>query len=79
MSKLASFNTLPPKPQHIEKVLAVLRSTKTIQIKDLVILTRLTRTQALCALEALMKSGEVTKMQTIQVFSLVDASDEEAQ
>lgn len=74
MSKLASFNTLPPKPQHLEKVLAALRLSEIVQLKDLISQTGLTRTQTLCALDALIKSGKVNKTPAAQAFSLTESS-----
>ncbi|MCY1543043.1 hypothetical protein D9M68_788350 [compost metagenome] len=59
MIKLAHYNKLPPRQQDIDSVLRILKKGEPLQLKDIIAKSKLTRTQVLCSLEALLNSGEV--------------------
>lgn len=69
--RLDSFNTLPPKPEHSKKVTAFLRRGTPVPLASLVAGTGLTRTQVLCALDPLVKSGQVKKEKNSLIFTLL--------
>lgn len=71
-SRLDKFNTLPPKPEYLKKVRVVLnRTAGPLRLADLVAETGLTNTQALCALDVLIKSGEALKEHGSNLFQKV--------
>lgn len=77
-NRLDKFNSLPPKPEHIRKVRAVLRaSIAPIKLAQLVSQTGLTNTQALCALDLMTKTGEVLKEGGSNTFYIVNSKDED--
>ena len=57
--RLATFNTLPPKANHLSAIMGALNKHGPLGISDLVRKTGLTRTQALCALEQLINEQSV--------------------
>lgn len=67
---LAPFNSLPPKSSHLKAVVGALTIKEGANVKYLVDRTRLTRTQVLCALEALIQTGQVVQSGTPSTFSL---------
>lgn len=69
--RLDAFNTLPPKPEHSMKVTSFLRKGKTIPLATLVAGTGLTRTQVLCALDPMVRSGQVKKEKDSLTFTLL--------
>ena len=71
-SRLDKFNTLPPKPEHIKKIRFVLnRANGPLKLADLVAETGLTNTQALCALDLLIKIGEAHKEHGVNSFQII--------
>lgn len=61
-TRLDRFNTLPPKPEHLKRVrVAIGTAAASIKLSELVAQTGLTNTQALCALDLLIKNGEAVK------------------
>lgn len=68
-TRLDKFNTLPPKPEHLRAVRAVLESSiAPIKLAELVLKTRLTNTQVLGALDLMLKHGEVMKAEGSNIF-----------
>lgn len=60
---------LPPKPEHIRRVRIVLESAgQPVRLADLVARTKLTNTQALCALEAMIRNGNAKKESRSNTF-----------
>jgi hypothetical protein len=71
-NRLDHFNFLPPKPEYIDKVRAALvKRGKATRLADLVASTGLSRTQALCALQAMVRDGEVFKEKGANTFCIV--------
>jgi|GEM_PF-5123236 len=68
--KLTPFNSLPPKEDHLEKVITALTESDALNRQELVSATKLTRTQALCAVEALIAKGVVLEDKTTKKFQL---------
>ncbi len=66
-----TFNTLPPKPEYLAKVLSALAKGSEMSEKDLVLRTGLTKTQALCALIELVKSNKVKKLVDTKRYCLI--------
>ena len=61
-TRLDKFNTLPPKPEHLKKVRRALAKVDSAQkVSDLVAQTGLSNTQVLCALDLMIRNGEVVK------------------
>lgn len=60
MIKLDYYNKLPARDEHLALVLSKLLAGRRLQIKNLVMKTSLTRTQVLCALQALLDKGAIT-------------------
>ena len=60
-NRLDRFNTLPPKPLHSKKVRAFLACGTEFNVSEIVGGTGLTRTQVLCALDPMVRTGEVHK------------------
>lgn len=65
-----TFNTLPPKPEYLAKVLSALSKGSELSEKDLILRTGLTKTQALCALVELVTTKKVTKSEDTKRYSL---------
>ena len=59
--RLNRFNDLPPKPEYLQRVRLAMRKQPVASAVTLVTITGLTRTQVLCALEELLKLGEVVR------------------
>jgi len=59
--RLTPFNDLPPRPEHTAKVRAAFERHEVLAIIELISMTQLTRTQVLCAMDALVAEGTVTK------------------
>jgi len=68
-----TFNTLPPKPVYLSKVLNALEKSSDLSEKEIVVQTGLTKTQALCALVELVKSGRVEKIESTKRYRLIEA------
>lgn len=51
---LAYYNKLPARPEYVSKVEEALKGGGSYQLMDLIRLSRLTRTQTLCALDELL-------------------------
>lgn len=60
MIKIDHFNLLPPRPSDIVKLRHVLASGETYRLTELVVKSKLTKTQVLCSLQHMINSGEVT-------------------
>lgn len=67
--RLTPLNTLPPRKEYLEKVLRCLAAAERTE-KEIISATGLTKTQALCALEALMKQHMVTRDKKSKYFAL---------
>lgn len=67
---LAAFNKLPPKPIHLEKVKKALGPNECSE-KELQDATGLTKTQLLCALEALIIEGVAVKNKATKKYAAV--------
>jgi hypothetical protein len=59
MKPRASFNTLPPRAEYLSAVRKVLALNKEMTLSTIVQAAKLTRTQTLCALEELVRTGIV--------------------
>ena len=59
MLNLAPYNKLPPKPEYMSKVLAVLQKYPDSRPVDIERKTRLTRTQVMCTLEQLLRENKI--------------------
>lgn len=70
-----TFNTLPPKPEYLAKVLSALSKGSELSEKDLVLRTGLTKTQALCALIELVKNKKVMKSDDTKRYSLASRKE----
>ena len=73
-TRLDNFNNLPPKPEHSRKVNAVLSKGKGLPVSDIITATGLTKTQVLCALDPMVRSGQVRKEKDSSAFSIVGDS-----
>ena len=69
--KLDNFNSLPPKPEHLKKVLALLRIGNAIRLSDIVSATGFSKTQVLCALDLMVRNGQVVKEKSSSTFRSV--------
>jgi hypothetical protein len=67
-----SFNTLPPKPEYVGKVVNALSKTAELSERDIVLRTGLTKTQTLCALLDLIKVGKVNKNEKSKRYHLTN-------
>lgn len=72
--RLDAYNTLPPKPEYTRKVKAALSKGSPVSLAALVAGTGLSRTQALCALDPMVKSGAVVKEENSMVFRLANSN-----
>jgi hypothetical protein len=72
--KLSAFNTLPPRKEYLLKVMRVLNHRGALSERELIESTGLTKTQLLCALEALIADGSVGKMADKKYLALVRSS-----
>jgi hypothetical protein len=70
-----SFNTLPPKPEYIRKVIGVLSMTDELSERGIAHKTGLTKTQSLCALLELIKTGKVTKNEKSKRYRLIKSEE----
>jgi hypothetical protein len=70
-----SFNTLPAKPEYISKVLGVFHKGTKVTEKELVLRSGLTKTQALCALIELIKTGKVKKDGSANSYTLIESGE----
>ena len=70
-----TFNTLPPKPEYIRKVVAVLSRTDKLSERDIALKSGLTKTQSLCALFELIKVGKVTKNEKSKCYGLIKSEE----
>lgn len=71
IKKLDNFNTLQPKPEHLKKVISVMERRDAVKVVDFVQMTGLSKTQVLCALNALVQQGAVTQQESPLRFTLV--------
>lgn len=67
--KLTVFNTLPPRKEYLSKVMRALTRDSALSERELIDVTGLTKTQLLCALEALIAQGSVNKMPDRMYFA----------
>lgn len=67
---LTPFNKLPPKPEYLSKVKQALNAHSSLSEREIVTATGLTKTQALCAVDSLIKDGTVVRTAD-KKFSLV--------
>lgn len=65
MTQLDYFNRLPAREEHLASLRRQLNKGSKMSLRLLINKTGLTKTQTLCALQALLRNGEVT-------FELVD-------
>lgn len=56
---LAYYNKLPTRPEYVARLLEVLKGGESYQLMQAIRLSRLTRTQVLCALDELIAKGDV--------------------
>lgn len=59
MHPLAPFNSLPPRPEYINKVMKVLKANSKLSRFSIQKRTNLTQTQVACTLEKLVSDGEI--------------------
>jgi len=59
MANLAPYNRLPPKPEYINKIIAMLSKHPESRPIDMERKTRLTKTQVMCTLEQLLREKKV--------------------
>ncbi len=67
-----TYNTLPPRPEYIKKVLKALSRNGNLTEVEIVAESGLTKTQALCALVELMKQGNVSKVDGTKFYTLTN-------
>jgi DNA-binding IclR family transcriptional regulator len=63
-----TFNSLPPKPEHLASVQRAFAREKEVSLATLLDMTGLSKTQAMCALNELMSQGIVEKEKGRYVF-----------
>lgn len=68
-----TFNSLPPKPAYLSKVLNALERSTDLSESEIVIQTGLSKTQALCALVEMVKTGRVEKIESTKRYRLIGA------
>lgn len=73
--KLDRFNTLPPRPEHLKKVKSLLGRGAELKVAELVDASGLSRTQVLCALEALVNEGAAAKKVDPLRFSIINKKE----
>ena len=73
--RLTPLNTLPPRDEYLQKVCRVLIKSERTE-KEILVATGLTKTQALCALEVLIKRNVVVKDVKNKRFKLVTSVDQ---
>lgn len=64
MIKIDYFNLLPPRQQDIVKLRSILANGQEYRLTDLVMKSKLTKTQVLCSLQHLADNGAVTIITT---------------
>jgi hypothetical protein len=69
-NRLDRFNSLPPKPMHSKRVRSLLGGGDEFNVSEIVARTGLTRTQVLCALDPMVRDGEVIKWKNSMRFRL---------
>lgn len=69
--RLAPYNSLPPRPEYTQKVVACLSDGKDWTAFNLCKATGLTKTQVLCTLEQLIASEKISTKENPKRFSLV--------
>jgi DNA-binding IclR family transcriptional regulator len=72
-TRLDKFNTLPPRPEHSKKVMNFLRGREEQTLANIVAETGLSRTQVLCVLDPLVRTGQVKKASKSLAFTLLSA------
>ena len=65
-------NVLPPKEEHILAVEKVLKVGQPTSLATILLRSRISKTQALCAIDALMHSGKVMRIGKSHTFVLID-------
>ncbi len=73
--RLSPFNSLPAKPEHILMVRRALKPQKEFSVSELIMATGLTKTQLLCSLEELIKSGEAVRNLETKKFGAISLQD----
>lgn len=71
-----TYNTLPPRPEYISKVLKALSKNGNLTESEIVAKSGLTKTQALCALVELIKLGNVIKIDDTKFYTLTNTNKE---
>lgn len=71
-----TYNTLPPRPEYISKVLKALSRNGNLTEVEIVAKSGLTKTQALCALVELMKQGHVSKVDDTKFYTLTNTQED---
>ena len=69
--KFYTFGNLAARPEHLNRVRTVLRRHGTLPKNKLIQATRLSMSQTLCAVDALIASGEVAYEDVDRLFRLV--------
>lgn len=59
MIRIDYFNKLPAREEHLSALRAVFKKNEKLQLKTLIRRSGLTKTQTLCALQALALSGKI--------------------
>ena len=67
-----TFNILPPKPAYLSKVLRSLAKSVDLSEMEIVSKTGLTKTQAICALVELVKTGKVEKIESTKRYRILE-------
>lgn len=70
INSLKTFNSLPPRPEYLAKIKKALLAGAALSERDLIAITGLTKTQALCAVADLMKKGEVVRDPQSKLFMM---------
>lgn len=69
---LAIYNTLPPRPEYVEKVKKCLAKRNGRTEQSIVKATGLTKTQALCAIDVMVSKNEIYTEGTPRKFFLLE-------
>jgi sugar-specific transcriptional regulator TrmB len=59
VTRLAPYNSLPPRKEYIDKILKMLSNYAGARPIDIEKKTKLTRTQIMCTLEQLLREGRI--------------------
>jgi hypothetical protein len=70
--KFYTLGSLPARPEHMDRARSALRLHGALKKQRLAQLARLTLNQTLCAVDALVTSGQVAYDEATKLFRLVD-------